>query len=104
LSPSVRPATIRVMPDEIVQATLHELVLAERLERLKASYPDHPEFLASLEGFIRTADDRDIVRINPIQFARQHELAAGDVVALFLHARKIGLVTMEWQYGLPRLR
>ena len=51
--------------------------------------------------FARTAEDRELVRINPVRFAEQHGLTKGEAVDLFLHARKDGLVTMEWQYVCP---
>jgi len=51
--------------------------------------------------FARTADDRDLVRINPVRFAEQHGLTKGEAIDLFLHARKEGLVIMEWQYVCP---
>jgi class 3 adenylate cyclase len=54
-----------------------------------------------LLDFARTADDRELVRINPVRFAEQHGLTTGEAVELFLHARKEGLVTMEWQYVCP---
>lgn len=53
--------------------------------------------LELLEG----ADDRELVRINPVRFAEQHGLTKAEAIDLFLHARKQGLVTMEWQYVCP---
>jgi class 3 adenylate cyclase len=89
------------MPEVDAIGTLHEPVLAERLGRLGAAYRGDRGLLATLEAFIRTAADQDIVRVNPVQFAELHGLATSDVVALFLHARKVGLMTMEWQYVCP---
>ena len=54
-----------------------------------------------LLDFARTADDRELVRINPVRFAEQHGLAKAEAIDLFLHARKAGLLTMEWQYVCP---
>jgi class 3 adenylate cyclase len=78
-----------------------EQVLLERLGRLTAALPDRPELLASFAGFIRTATDERLVRINPVRFAEDHGLTKADVVELFLHARKVVLLTMEWQYVCP---
>ena len=36
-----------------------------------------------------------------MRFAEQHGLTKGEAIDLFLHARKEGLVTMEWQYVCP---
>ena len=41
------------------------------------------------------------MRINPIRFAQELGWPEPAVVELFLHARKLGLVTMEWQYVCP---
>ncbi len=54
-----------------------------------------------LLDFARTADDRELVRINPVRFAEEHGLTKAESVDLFLHARKDGLVIMEWQYVCP---
>ena len=54
-----------------------------------------------LLDFARTADDRELVRINPKRFAEQHGLTTGEAIDLFLHARKLGHVIMEWQYVCP---
>jgi class 3 adenylate cyclase len=54
-----------------------------------------------LASFVRTAHEKELVRINPVRFAEERGLRTGDVVDTFLHARKLGLVTMEWQYVCP---
>jgi class 3 adenylate cyclase len=46
------------------------------------------------------ADDA-LVHINPVRFAKQYALPVDAVVETFLHARKVGLLTMEWQYVCP---
>jgi class 3 adenylate cyclase/DNA-directed RNA polymerase subunit RPC12/RpoP len=63
--------------------------------------PDRSELVATLEAIVRTASDQELVRVNPVRFAERHGLATGDVVRLFLHARKVSLLTMEWQYVCP---
>jgi hypothetical protein len=51
--------------------------------------------------FVRTAGDDELVRINPVRFGQRCGLPTAAVVELFLHARKLGLLTMEWQYVCP---
>jgi class 3 adenylate cyclase len=70
----------------------------ERLDSLRASYADHDDLVQELERFVRTAPDDQIVRINPIQYAADHGRDEAQVIDLFLHARKAGLLTMEWHY------
>jgi class 3 adenylate cyclase len=82
-------------------SNVNESLLAERIELIAAAVTDREALLSTLEAFIRTADDHDIVRINPVRFAEERGLPVADVVAVFLHARKVGLMTMEWQYVCP---
>jgi class 3 adenylate cyclase len=89
------------MSREAVAAAANTELLAERLERLAAALPGRKDLIGQLDDFIRTADDAKLVRINPIRFAQQHGLEKAEVVELFLHARKTGLFTMEWQYVCP---
>ena len=42
-----------------------------------------------------------LVRINPVRFGQRCGFPTAAVVELFLHARKLGLLTMEWQYVCP---
>jgi len=68
------------------------------LDTLRASYANHDDLVWELERFVRTAPDDQIVRINPIQYAADHGRDEAQVIDLFLHARKAGLLTMEWHY------
>jgi hypothetical protein len=70
----------------------------ERLNRLRASYANHDDLVRELEAFVRQAPDDQIVRINPIQYAVDHGRDEAEVIDLFLHARKAGLLIMEWHY------
>jgi class 3 adenylate cyclase len=56
------------------------------------------EALVDLAG---SGSDREIVRINPILFARERGLDEQAVVDVFLHARKLGVVVMEWLFVCP---
>ena len=80
---------------------LDDTLLSARLEELAGHLPDRRDFLDALATFVRTADDRELVRINPIKFAREHRYDEAAVIELFLHARKIGLLQMEWHYVCP---
>jgi class 3 adenylate cyclase len=70
----------------------------ERLDRLRANYANQDDLVRELERFVRKAPDDQIVRINPIQYAADHRRDEAQVIDLFLHARKAGLLTMEWLY------
>jgi len=75
-------------------------LLAEKLEALAGVVQANDELLETFGTFVRTSDEA-VVRINPARFARDRGLSTEAVVGLFLHARKIGLLSMEWQYVCP---
>jgi class 3 adenylate cyclase len=78
--------------------TVSEPRFRESLDSLSASHANHEDLVSELEKFVRTAPDDQIVRINPIQYAADHGRDEAQVIDLFLHARKAGLLTMEWHY------
>ncbi len=79
-------------------SNLNEGLLADRLAATQATYRGDRVLVNALGDFIRSASERQIVRINPIAFARARNLPEQQVIDLFLHARKAGLLTMEWHY------
>jgi class 3 adenylate cyclase len=80
---------------------VREATLGDGLERLAAVLPGKTDLIDAFAALVRTADDAAIVRINAVRFGKAHGFPTGAVVELFLHARKLGLVTMEWQYVCP---
>jgi class 3 adenylate cyclase len=82
-------------------SAVNEQLLAERLERLTAVIPSSGDLLDAFDVFVRTGNDDELVRINPVRFAQRRGFPAAAVIELFLHARKVGLLTMEWQYVCP---
>jgi hypothetical protein len=82
-------------------SAVNERFLAERLERLAAAIPGGRDLVDAFDGFVRTASDDELVRINPVRFGQRSGFPTAAVVELFLHARKLGLLTMEWQYVCP---
>ena len=75
--------------------------LASKIEQLAAALPGKRDLIDLLARLIQKADDAEIVRINPIRFAQERGLPRAPTIDLFVHARKVGLVTMEWQYVCP---
>jgi class 3 adenylate cyclase len=82
----------------IVGPIVSETLFRERLDRLRASYANHDDLIRELEAFVRTVPDDQIVRINPIHYAADRGRDEAQIIDLFLHARKAGLLTMEWDY------
>jgi class 3 adenylate cyclase len=92
-------AEARTTPPPV--SVVDEARLAAALQSVAESMPGQDDLVAALGRFVRTADDREIVRINPIRFAADRGPDRSSVVNVFLHARKAGLLTMEWQYVCP---
>jgi class 3 adenylate cyclase len=82
-------------------SALNEPLLEEGLARLAVAFPRQDALIQRFGEIVRSADDVDLVRINPVRFGQQHGFATAAVVDLFLHARSLGLMSMEWQYVCP---
>jgi class 3 adenylate cyclase len=79
-----------------------ERALDERLARLEAARPWSPRTVSRLEALIRTDDDAALFRVNPLAFASERGLDAGETIDLFLHAAALGLFEMDWLLVCPR--
>ena len=75
---------------------VNESLLKQRLTDLEAARTWAPDVLAGLERLVRTADDYDLFRVNPIQYANTSGLSEADGIDLFVHAAKAGLFEMDW--------
>lgn len=80
---------------------VNEGLLATKLEELDRLLPDSRDVRDLLESFLRTASDRELVRINPVTFAQSRGWDEAALIELFLHGRKVGLLRMEWHYVCP---
>lgn len=77
--------------------SIDESVLKQRLSELAAARSWQPRVLSALETFIRTADDYNLFRINPIRYGGTNGISDTDAIELFMHAAKVGLFEMDWQ-------
>jgi len=60
-----------------------------------------PETVAAIERFIAEASDRELCRINLIDFAARQRLDDERVVAAFLHAARLGIFELSWNVLCP---
>lgn len=81
--------------------TLDERLLGERLGEVAERLPERVAVLDALAALIRSGDEHEVVRINLVRFAAERDLDEAAVVEVFLHARKVALLHMEWQYVCP---
>jgi class 3 adenylate cyclase len=78
-------------------AQIDDSVLEQRLTELEKAHTWIPRVISKLETFIRTADDYDLFRINPIQYGRARSMSDAEAIELFIYAAKVGLFEMDWQ-------
>jgi len=80
---------------------LNEQLLDEKLTKLEESRQWGSRVISKLETLIRTADDYDLFRVNPLQYAKDKNMAEAEAIDLFLYATKSGLFEMNWQLVCP---
>src|ERR1700761_4725379 len=56
---------------------------------------------AAVETLVATAPDRDLSRINVLDFAAKRRLDEEATIATFLHAARLGLFEMSWNVLCP---
>lgn len=81
-----RPITIEI----------DEVLLEERLAALEVARSWSPRLVSRLEALIRSADDAELFRINPLPFGDRHAIDGAESIDLFLHATSVGLFEMDW--------
>jgi class 3 adenylate cyclase len=81
--------------------TINESLLDKYLGDLEGARTWSPRVISKLENFIRTAEEYDLFRVNPIQYATEKNVAESEAIDLFLHSAKLGLFEMEWHLVCP---
>jgi class 3 adenylate cyclase len=75
---------------------MNEEELEQRLGLVEMARSWSPRVISKLENAIRSHQDDDLYRFNPVRHAIQTGMAESEAIALFLHATRAGLFTMEW--------
>ena len=75
---------------------IDERLLEEKLTALESARTWSPRLVSKLESHIRSANDAELLRINPIKFATDKSLNEEEAIDLFLHAAALGLFEMTW--------
>src|SRR6202051_2237681 len=60
-----------------------------------------PETVIAIERFVAEASDRELCRINLIDFAARRRLDEELVIAAFLHAARLGIFELSWNVLCP---
>jgi class 3 adenylate cyclase len=77
-------------------AAIDEKRLEDGLAALESARAWSPRLVSKLESHIRSANDAELLRINPFRFAADKGLAQAETVDLLLHAAALGLFEMNW--------
>ena len=80
---------------------VNEELLDERLRELEGARNWPPRVVSRLETLIRSGEDHDLFRVNPIKFASERNISEAEAVDLFLQAAAIGLFRMDWMVLCP---
>jgi hypothetical protein len=75
--------------------------LEETLAKVERVRNWSPRVISKLENSIRTANDEDLFRVNPLQWAQGKNVGDHEAVDLFLHSAKAGLFYTEWNVICP---
>lgn len=79
----------------------------KRLETIKNNLIEKTgkaDIVTELIDFIRRADEIDLHHIKPLKLARQWHAVPNDVVQVFLHSVKAGLLNFNWNLTCPSCR
>jgi class 3 adenylate cyclase len=74
----------------------HTQALFENLRQSAGAKP-----AAAIERLVREGSDRDLCRINVLDFAKRNGLDEEQTIGAFLHAAKLGLFEMSWNVLCP---
>jgi class 3 adenylate cyclase len=84
-----------------VAPPIDEALLDEKLAVLERAREWSPRVVAKLEALLNTPDEAALLRINPLGFARDKNIATNEALDLFLHAAHAGIFTMDWHLLCP---
>jgi len=60
-----------------------------------------PESVSAIEALVREAPDRQLCRVNALDFAAKRGLGEDRVIAALLHAARLGLFELSWNVLCP---
>src|SRR5579859_3057867 len=86
---------------EAAPSKIHGELLESKLASLEKVKEWSPRLISKLEALLRTHDEFQLLRANPLQFAKEKNVTEQESIDLFLHASKLGIFKMEWQVLCP---
>jgi len=79
----------------------NEEELDKKLEELECIRAWGARVVSKFESFIRTEEDFQLFRVNPLVFATERNINEKESIDLFLFATKVGLFQMNWELMCP---
>jgi class 3 adenylate cyclase len=70
--------------------------LAARLDAMAKASTIPPALIERFGVWVRTADDAELFRFNPLAWAEKHDVDEDLAIDLLLHATKVGILEMSW--------
>jgi class 3 adenylate cyclase len=80
---------------------VNDKYLDEALMKVERVRSWSPRVISKLENFIHTANDEDLFRVSPVQWASEKNVNDHEALDLFLHSAKAGLFYMDWNVICP---
>lgn len=84
-----------------MKAPIDERLLDEKLASLEKARSWQPRLVSKLESVIRSDDEEDLFRLNPLRFSSEKGVGEQEAIDLFLHSVKAGLFRLNWQLWCP---
>ena len=70
---------------------IQQRLLDSKMTEMEQARAWSPRVISKFESLIRSSDDLDLYRVNPLAFARGYGVAEPESIDLFLHATRCGL-------------
>ena len=81
---------------------LDERLLESKMTEIEQARSWSPRVVSKFENLLRSGDELELYRVNPLAFARDRAIAEGEAIDLFLHATRSGLFHMSWDVLCPQ--
>ena len=81
---------------------IQQRLLDSKMTEMEQARAWSPRVISKFESLIRSGDDLDLYRVNPLAFARGYGVAEPESIDLFLHAARCGLFDMSWDVLCPQ--
>ena len=81
---------------------IQQRLLESKMTEIEQARAWSPRVISKFETLIRSGDDLDLYRVNPLAFARGYGVAEAETIDLFLHATRCGLFDMSWDVLCPQ--